>query len=325
MTPEELDIFLRTPTEHELQYLNGWKNLDHLLSLKLVSTQSRSIRIFQAPSSIFSLSYGKHSRFNQYPIHQHSWIELNYMYSGTCHQKINGKEIVLQQGQTILLDTDTIHEISVLGENDILLNIFIPKVSLSVDFLNRITQKNLISEFLINSITEGLAHDNFIFFDSSNRRRLLVLIQEFFCEYYDASECIEDILNSLFTLIITELIAVCRTNASQIATQPNQTSVLPILKYIETHYQTVTLKELATFFNLNPNYLSRLLKSKTGNSFQTLVTKQRMLTAKQLLTNSELSVTEVAQQIGYNNVTFFYRKFNEAYGCSPNDYRNKIH
>lgn len=175
---------------------------------------------------------------------------------------------------------------------------------------------------MVNSITEGVAHDNFLFFASENSRRLRLYVQEFFCEVYDPSEFSSDILKSLFALIITELIQTYNDSLSfRDVSSGRSTSVLPILKYIQLNYRTITLKSTAEHFNLNPNYLSDLLKTRTGQSFLKIVQQQRITAAKQLLANSELSVTEVAHQVGYENTTFFYKKFREETGCSPSEYR----
>lgn len=146
-------------------------------------------------------------------------------------------------------------------------------------------------------------------------------IQEYFCELFDPSECAEDVKSSLFSLILMELIDICRHTAAALALKPQGDLVLPVLKYIEEHYQTLTLQELSALFCLNPDYLSRLLKTRTGQSFQALVTSQRMSVAKQLLANSSLSVEEIAHRAGYQNVTFFYKKFAALCGCSPGEYR----
>lgn len=129
-------------------------------------------------------------------------------------------------------------------------------------------------------------------------------IQEYFCELFDPSECAEDVKSSLFSLILMELIDICRHTAAALALKPQGDLVLPVLKYIEEHYQTLTLQELSALFCLNPDYLSRLLKTRTGQSFQALVTSQRMSVAKH-----------------HQNVTFFYKKFAALCGCSPGEYR----
>lgn len=76
---------------------------------------------------------------------------------------------------------------------------------------------------------------------------------------------------------------------------------------------------------VSPAYLSRLLKQQCGSSFQRLLTHQRMSEAARLLDLGTTSVTEVAHRVGYNNVTFFYRKFQEEFGCSPGTWRTRKH
>lgn len=100
-------------------------------------------------------------------------------------------------------------------------------------------------------------------------------------------------------------------------------SILAILHYIENNFQTCNLKDTANFFNLNANYMSNLLKKNTGYSYRELVLHQRINAAKQLLRNSPLSIVEISNNIGYQNVSFFYDKFAKEVGCLPSEYRQK--
>lgn len=316
MTPQELEQKLYAPSEHEMLYLQGVKSIHEATLMKTVLLNGVPVQVAdlsRLPQVL--LGGGKHARFGRYPIHIHPWIELIYMYSGQCTQQVNGRPVTLCAGQALILDQNTMHALPVLGEKDIMLNIYIRKEYLTAAFFNRISQKNLISQFFINAITDGLAHDSYMVFRSETSRRLRLYIQEYFCELYDPSSCSEDILSSLFTLILTELIQVCQNDAAP------DTSVLPILRYIEQNYRSITLTEAAAHFSLNPNYLSNLLKARTGASFRTLVSRQRMIAARQLLLNSDLPIAEVARQVGYENTTFFYKKFEAETGCSPSALR----
>ncbi len=324
MTPQELDIALRRHTEHEDMYLQGWTNPIILDDLEEIELNGKCFRVLRLPQKIGPISCGKHSRFNLYPVHIHPWVEFNYMYSGSCIQHVNGKPVRLCQGQTLLLDQNTVHELPVLGEDDILLNIYIQRSYLDAGFFNRISQKNIVSQFFVNAITEGVAHDSFLFFPSERSRRLPLFIQELFCECLDPTAFSQDTLSSLFTLIITELIQ-CYGEAEQPAgiSSGRDASVLPVLRYIEQNYRTASLQQTAAHFNLNPNYLSGLLKTRTGSSFNALVCRQRMAVAKNLLLYSQKSVTEIAGDVGYENTTFFYKKFREYVGGTPAEYREK--
>lgn len=326
ITPQELDTFLRTPTQHELLYQQGWENPDHLRGMIEVVVNGRRQQVVDISQSAGMplLSGNKHSRFHAYPPHIHPWVELVYMYSGSCTQLVNENPITLRAGQVLLLDQNTIHSLPVLGYNDILLNIIIRKEYLTSGFFSRLSQKNLLSQFFVNTITEGLSHDSYMFFPCENSRRLPLYVQEYFCELYEPSACASDILSSLLTLILTELIQVCSAATVEHDLKNTQdTSVLPILKYIEQNYAEISLKQTAAYFSLNPNYLSNLLKARTGSSFQQLVHRQRMIATRQLLLNSQLSVREIARRVGYENTSFFYKKFTEDTGCSPADYRSQ--
>lgn len=323
MTPEELDNKLHALTAHEELYRQGWINPQIAQDMKTEIINGQAVQRYRLGGAMPLMSGSKHSRFNDYPLHIHPWMELNYMYSGSCEQIVNGKHILTKQGQMLLLNQNTLHKVPVLGENDILLGIYICKEYLTSTFFTRLSQRNILSQFFINSITDGLAHDNYIFFNAEHSRRLPLFIQEFFCEVYDPGTCSEDTLNSLFILILTELLQVYHCTVAKEPHLPQNTTILPILRYIEEHYQSITLKELASTFSLNPTYLSNLLKAKTGSSFKELVTRQRIITARQLLLNSSLSISEVAHQVGYENTTFFYKKFQSMYDCSPSEYRKK--
>jgi YesN/AraC family two-component response regulator len=94
------------------------------------------------------------------------------------------------------------------------------------------------------------------------------------------------------------------------------------MHYIEENFQTCTLEQVAKLFNLNPTYLSSLLKKHVGMNYKQLVQSQKLKYAVKLLKNTDMPVTEIANDIGYENVNFFYRKFKETYRCTPGDFRN---
>ena len=76
------------------------------------------------------ISFAPHTRFVPVKTHVHKWIELSYMYSGSCTQIINEEKTVkLEKGQVILLDTDCVHSIGNTGENDILINLLFETIN----------------------------------------------------------------------------------------------------------------------------------------------------------------------------------------------------
>jgi AraC-type DNA-binding domain-containing proteins len=97
--------------------------------------------------------------------------------------------------------------------------------------------------------------------------------------------------------------------------------IMEILDYIEKDPLSITLKSTADHFGFHPNYLSFYIKKSTGQSFKELIIMQKMCQACFYLTNTEMPVYEIAEKIGYDNLGFFYKKFEKLYHMTPQTYR----
>ena len=79
-----------------------------------------------------------------------------------------------------------------------------------------------------------------------------------------------------------------------------------IKKYITEHYNSeLSIKELADFVHLSPEYLTRLFKKETGMTPKDYIIECRISTAKDLLANSSLPVSMIASEVGYHNFSYF--------------------
>ena len=93
------------------------------------------------------------------------------------------------------------------------------------------------------------------------------------------------------------------------------------MEYINTQYQHASLTELADRLHQSQYALSRLLKEKTGETFREMVQNKRFYRAQELLTESDLPVNDVILSVGYENTSYFHRKFKEKYNMTPRRYR----
>lgn len=101
--------------------------------------------------------------------------------------------------------------------------------------------------------------------------------------------------------------------------------VLEIIHFMEKNYQKdLTLKSVSDQFGYNSAYLGKKFKKKTNETFLSYLEKIRMNRAADLLQNSNLMVYEVAENVGYHNVDYFYKKFKQFFKQSPNEFRKKI-
>ena len=84
-----------------------------------------------------------------------------------------------------------------------------------------------------------------------------------------------------------------------------------------------SMTDLAAVFNYNEKYLGRLFKQRTGISIKEYCNLAKIEKAKQLLISTPTNISDIATQVGYNNVTYFNRIFKKAVGQSPLEYRNE--
>ncbi len=95
-----------------------------------------------------------------------------------------------------------------------------------------------------------------------------------------------------------------------------------IIEYIDNHYQEeIQLEDLGKLVYLSPSYVSRLFRQEKGVSPRQYINGKRMEQAQHLLLHSDLSIQDVAEQCGYNNISHFYRVFKEYADKSPARYR----
>ncbi len=265
----------------------------------------------------------KTSRFYPVPYHIHSFIEVGYMYSGSCEHTIKDKTYTLTEGQLYILDSDTPHAIGYLGEDCIHISLTFDRKYFNDSFFTRFSKDSILSKFLLNSISKHAYHDNFIHFNSERNRRIPTYVREILCEHLNPSINSVDIIDNYISLLFLELVNIYERDCNNHEIHLPQGNIVPILKYIESNYRTCDLKGTADIFNMNANYLTSYLKKYTGYSFKQLVQRQKFQFINSQLLNTTLPIDSIAVSAGYENTTYFYKKYKEEYGCSPKEFREQ--
>lgn len=94
--------------------------------------------------------------------------------------------------------------------------------------------------------------------------------------------------------------------------------------YIDKHYsETISLSMLAKRFSIDDSYLSRTFKQQVGMNLMLYLANTRIAQAKRLLKQHALSITDVAQLVGYDDYAYFSRVFKKMEGKSPRAYREE--
>ena len=98
-----------------------------------------------------------------------------------------------------------------------------------------------------------------------------------------------------------------------------------MVSYVQQNFTgKISLKEFGEQFHLSEKYISRYFKEHFHIALSQYVTYLRLEHAKQLLQDTDIPITEVAMQSGYQNVSYFIRSFKKTYGVSPLKYKKGI-
>lgn len=92
-----------------------------------------------------------------------------------------------------------------------------------------------------------------------------------------------------------------------------------IIQYINESYQQadLSLNKVASYFGLSEGYLSHFFKDQVGENFLAYLENERIKHACELLNNEDLSINDIAGQVGYNSVHSFRRAFKRVKGVNP--------
>lgn len=86
----------------------------------------------------------------------------------------------------------------------------------------------------------------------------------------------------------------------------------------------VTLSSISDHFSYSPNYISKIFSKKTGITIKSYLVNERIEAAKRLLTDTDTSIGDIAEQVGYTSIPHFSTAFSTKTGVTPSEYRKGI-
>lgn len=99
-----------------------------------------------------------------------------------------------------------------------------------------------------------------------------------------------------------------------------------LMAYIEEHFpEKISVKQAASIINLSPHHFCKTFKKVTGRTFVEFLNLYRINKAEELLRNTSLTITEIAERVGFCNINYFSRTFKEYKRYSPSQCRKSAY
>lgn len=135
--------------------------------------------------------------------------------------------------------------------------------------------------------------------------------------YYSATRSIKDLKTWIKYTIDKIHISMSTTDATE-------SIVNRAKKYIKQNLdQDLCRTDIAAYLHLNPDYFTRIFGKEVGLSIPEFITQERLKTAKEMILNSEMSISEIASSVGYTNFSYFSKLFREMFGINPSALKDR--
>lgn len=262
-----------------------------------------------------------HTRFVDFPMHSHSYVEMIYQIQGSTTHIIDGVEtLTLQAGGLLLLGRGTEHAIKAAGREDIAVN-FILIPAFFDNAAISLGGNSALSVFLKNNLSSFSTQRAHLLYNVSGAPMLENLLENLILlELEESAYLRQELQQETLDLLLRHLSGQTERLITVGKQEREQATVLYCLSRIEADVHC-SLSDLASEQGMELPALSRLIRRHTGCTFTELLHTARFNRAVALLKETDLSVVEIAVSVGYKNTAFFYRRFAQRYGCTPAEYR----
>ena len=258
-----------------------------------------------------------HTRFVHFPEHTHDFIEAVYMCSGQTTHIINGKKLILKEGELLFLGQNARQEILPASEKDIAVNFIIQPAFFDKTLEMLGAEETPIKNFLISSLFDS-ENQSYLHFKVAGVLPVQNLIENLIWTLISNTTNKRNINQTTMGLLFMQLL----NHPDKLSYESREDrAIMDIFRYIEGNYKNGSLTEAASLLHYDFYWLSHEIKNRTGKTYTEHLQEKRLSQAAYLLKNTSLSVEEIALAVGYENKSYFHRIFSAKYGTSPKKYR----
>lgn len=235
--------------------------------------------------------------------HWHDYYEIEFIYEGEGTVNINGEDFPFKSGTIHFVTPTDFHSYTFSKTTHI------KKIYFSDFIVNPCSVANSVLNSGIKIMQ--ISSDQFKWINS--------LFDKSIYEYETDSPYKQEYIMYAINLIFMEF-----AKETNIKTLSNNNINTPI-HYICAHFrEDLSLESVAKITGFSTNYFCSKFKKNTGMSFKQFLTEQRLTYAVSLLSNTDLSITDIAMTSGFNSLSYFLKVFINKYKISPKEYKKTL-
>ena len=250
-------------------------------------------------------------------LHTHSFIEIAYTLSGKAIHILNGKSQIIKENEYVVIEPGNKHQYVKIGtENLSVINcIFTASFPYPCATVNSFYECIKNPSFNINASNIKPEQVSRIYHDGTGvvRQLFLLLQDEYKKKDYKYNIIAKNLLNTIILLTVRSL-----NPGTGASTYISET----VKDYVSVHYaEHNVLQVVGEQLSYSVPYLSKKFKAETGESFKSYQQKIRINEAASLLIQTNRSIDEVSNLVGYTDIKYFIKVFTKKQGMSPSKFK----
>ena len=268
--------------------------------------------------------YSHHDKDGFYSVATHWHEELEWIYAevGVLELMVHGKPYTLQAGEFCFVNAEELHEIRSEGESLHHAIVFRAEFldferydTWEHQFIRPITNRTLAFPTLSRDLPQ------------ETREKVGQCLREVITCYQGKPPCYALHIKILIFQVLELLYQAQAFTDVAHSTREEETwtKLKRVMRYMkDNHAQPLTLQELAQQAYLSPAYFCHFFHKATGMSPITFLNSYRIQRAAQMLAEQDTSIGQIAMEVGFDNQSYFIRKFREYKRVSPREYRRQV-
>ncbi len=253
--------------------------------------------------------------------HGHQFLSLTYFERGGGRQRVGSQEWEISAGDLFLIAPGETHDASRLGVAAGWIVEFSADVIESAGdataFLSWHTNP-LLYPFVRPSGGEVARFE----VPTENRPKWSERLRSMDSELREKDPGFREAVLAYLTLTLVDIARLAQDVVGQLRVQ-EQPVLAGVFGFIEEHYaDPISLKDVARAANLSTGYLTTLTRRRTGRTVLEWIQERRMAEARRLLVETDESVERIGARVGYDDPTYFARRFRGAHKTTPAFWRN---
>lgn len=253
-------------------------------------------------------------------LHFHEEIEIILIENGEGYFKIGNEIYNAKKGDILIINKSTLHS----GHAKALDECTCKTMVFNLNMLTNSMMDSCEVKYILPLIKESIRFIGYINQEYEGYDEIYKLIDDIFISFTNKKEAYEIKIKGLIFQVISNLFQYNHlkvVNYHSYTYSEKNKKIKSLVEYINTNYnQEIKIKDLCNLINYSEYHLIRFFKEQTGMTCVEYINNVRMSKASNLLLETDESITEIASKVGFNNASYFNKKFRAKYDETPIKY-----